>query len=100
MKIVRDHIQEDSLHQVNKLIDNMIKELKDNPAATKLKCLSFMNSCSSYCENGNEDKNFEHALLGCTIDDQKKVKKRQKESERLRQKKKTRTERERVINIS
>ena len=76
MKIVRDHIQEDSLHQVNKLIDNMIKELKDNPAATKLKCLSFMNSCSSYCENGNEDKNFEHALLGCTIDDQKKVKKR------------------------
>ncbi|KAK6624838.1 hypothetical protein RUM44_011702 [Polyplax serrata] len=73
---VRDHIQEDSLHQVNKYIDNMIKELKQDPAATQLKCLAFMNSCSSYCENGIEDKNFERALLGCTADDQKRIKKR------------------------
>lgn len=76
VRTVRDHIQEDSLHQINKFIDNMIKELKQDPAATKLKCLSFMSSCSSYCESAVEDKNFERALLGCTLDDQKRVKKR------------------------
>lgn len=76
VKTIRDQIQEDCLHEINRFIDNMITQLQSDPAGTKLKCVAFINSCSSYCENDIEDKNFERALLGCTADDQKRVKKR------------------------
>lgn len=76
VKTIRDKIQEDSLYQINKLIDNLVKDLQSDPDATRMKCLAFMNSCTSYCENGEEDKHFEQVLLGCTIDDQKRVKRR------------------------
>lgn len=35
-----------------------------------------MNACASHYIHGITDKNFESALLGCTSDDQKRVKKR------------------------
>lgn len=34
-----------------------------------------MNACTSQ-NVGNSDKNFETAILGCTMDDQKRIKKR------------------------
>jgi BCL2-associated athanogene 2 len=34
-----------------------------------------MNACSSH-STGHSDKIFETAILGCTLDDQKKIKKR------------------------
>lgn len=50
--------------------------LKSDPDVTKAKCISYMNACSSHFVNGITDKNFESVLLGCTLDDQKRVKKR------------------------
>lgn len=35
-----------------------------------------MNACSEHIVDGITDKNFETALLGCTLDDQKRIKKR------------------------
>ncbi|XP_053971217.1 BAG family molecular chaperone regulator 2 [Hylaeus anthracinus] len=75
VKIQRDHVQEEALHQVNGLIDSLIVGLRDDPAATRQRCASFMNACSSQ-GYGLSDKNFESAILGCTLDDQKRVKKR------------------------
>ncbi|XP_017774548.1 PREDICTED: BAG family molecular chaperone regulator 2 [Nicrophorus vespilloides] len=71
----RDKSQEEALHQVNHLIDNLVVCLKTDPDGAKNRCLTYMNSCSSQL-NGLTDKHFESVLLGCTIDDQKKVKKR------------------------
>lgn len=61
--------------QVNGLIDSLVVGLRDDPIGTRFRCASFMNACSSQSV-GNSDKNFETAILGCTMDDQKRIKKR------------------------
>lgn len=73
----RDQMQEEALFQVNHLIDGLVLALKSDPESAKAKCVSYMNACASQMvEDGITDKNFESALLGCTLDDQKKVKRR------------------------
>lgn len=61
--------------QVNGLIDSLVVGLRNDPSATRLRCASFMNACSSQ-SSGHSDKIFENAILGCTLDDQKRIKKR------------------------
>ncbi|XP_018575337.1 BAG family molecular chaperone regulator 2 isoform X1 [Anoplophora glabripennis] len=72
----RDQMQEEALFQVNHLIDGLVIALKSDPETAKAKCISYMNACSSNMVQGIMDKRFESALLGCTVDDQKKVKRR------------------------
>lgn len=72
----RDKMQEEALHQVNSLIDSLVVGVKTDPVGSKAKCVSYMNACSSHFVQGITDKNFESVLLGCTLDDQKRVKKR------------------------
>lgn len=72
----RDQMQEEALHQVNHLIDGLVVCVKADPENAKAKCVSYMNACSSTTVHGITDKKFESALLGCTLDDQKRVKKR------------------------
>ena len=72
----RDQPQEESLHQVNLLIDNLVMSLKMNPEQARETCVSYMNACASHVVQGITDKKFENVLLGCTLDDQKRVKKR------------------------
>ncbi|XP_063239179.1 BAG family molecular chaperone regulator 2 [Bacillus rossius redtenbacheri] len=75
VRTTRDRMQEDALYKVNGLIDALVVGLRGDPAGAKARCLSFMNSCSSQPQ-GPADKSFETAVLGCTLDDQKRVKKR------------------------
>ncbi|XP_018333337.1 BAG family molecular chaperone regulator 2 isoform X2 [Agrilus planipennis] len=72
----RDQTQEDALHQINHLIDYLVMSVRNDPEGAKSKCIAYMNACSSHFVEGATDKNFESALLGCTVDDQKRVKKR------------------------
>ncbi|EFA05854.1 BAG family molecular chaperone regulator 2 [Tribolium castaneum] len=72
----RDKMQEEALHQVNHLIDSLVMCVKSDPESAKARCITFMNACSSNVVHGITDKKFESALLGCTVDDQKRVKKR------------------------
>lgn len=76
VKTNRDQIQEDALHQVNLLIDTLVVNLKGDPSGTKVKCMSYMAACSSIPQQDLYDKNFESAILGCTLDDQKRIRKR------------------------
>jgi len=75
VKITRDHVQTEALYQVNGLIDTLVVGLRNDPCGTRMRCAAFMNACSSHAM-GHSDKNFETAILGCTLDDQKRVKKR------------------------
>lgn len=75
VKITRDQVQTEALYQVNGLIDTLVVGLKDDPSGTRQRCAAFMNACSSQ-GMGHSDKNFETVILGCTLDDQKRVKKR------------------------
>lgn len=72
----RDQTQEEALHQVNRLIDMLVVTMKEDPDGTKDRCVAYMNACSSQIVHGHTDKKFEVVLLGCTVDDQKRVKKR------------------------
>ncbi|XP_070151403.1 BAG family molecular chaperone regulator 2 [Polyergus mexicanus] len=73
--VQRDHVQQEALHQVNGLIDGLIINLRHDPSSTRQRCAEFMNACSSH-GMGHSDKIFETAILGCTLDDQKRIKKR------------------------
>uniref|UniRef100_T1H154 BAG domain-containing protein n=1 Tax=Megaselia scalaris TaxID=36166 RepID=T1H154_MEGSC len=86
VRTVRDRSQEDSLSQVNALIDAMITA--GDPVISRQRCQHYLNSCSdnhsfnlydgahSSIDTSIVDKKFESALLGCTLDDQKNIKKR------------------------
>lgn len=80
VKTVRDSAQEDALHQVNSLIDSLLT-VGDRMLARQ-RCQTFLNACSVHdAANASEiepivDKKFETAVLGCTLDDQKTIKKR------------------------
>lgn len=58
--------------------------VKEDPVNTKIRCQSYMNACSSHVPEEEQSTssrlscsdNFETAILGCTADDQKKIKKR------------------------
>lgn len=81
VKTVRDSAQEDALHQVNSLIDSLLT-ISDRVLARQ-RCQTFLNACSVHEDPANAlelepvvDKKFEAAVLGCTLDDQKTIKKR------------------------
>ncbi|KAH8296035.1 hypothetical protein KR054_000979 [Drosophila jambulina] len=87
VRTVRDNSQEDSLSQINALIDTMIK--MGDPVIARQRCQLYLNACCSSsmdpsghmdtvpeADVGPIDKKFESALLGCTLDDQKNIKKR------------------------
>ncbi|KAL7733023.1 hypothetical protein ACLKA6_002827 [Drosophila palustris] len=87
VRTVRDKSQEDSLSQINALIDTMIK--MGDPVMARQRCQLYLNACCSStmdpsshlgtvleADVGPIDKKFESALLGCTLDDQKNIKKR------------------------
>lgn len=81
VKTVRDSAQEDALHQVNSLIDSLLT-ISDRVAARQ-RCQTFLNACSLHSDFSSTpevepivDKKFEAAVLGCTLDDQKNIKKR------------------------
>uniref|UniRef100_A0A8D9BV40 BAG family molecular chaperone regulator 2 n=2 Tax=Cacopsylla melanoneura TaxID=428564 RepID=A0A8D9BV40_9HEMI len=74
----RTEDQVDSLHQVNCLIDNLVVGIKDSPEPTRIRCMSYVSACSSYSSESDPpgDKAFETAVLGCALDDQKKIRQR------------------------
>lgn len=81
VKTVRDTAQSESLHQVNSMIDSLITSIDRIQA--RHRCKLFLNACSftestldTVEEDVVADKKFEIAVLGCTLDDQKVVKKR------------------------
>lgn len=77
MKTVRDVAQEEALHQVNSLIDSLITN--SDRIIARQRCQSFLNGCSLQEEDQPHqmvDKKFEMAILGCTLDDQKVIKRR------------------------
>ncbi|XP_053614713.1 BAG family molecular chaperone regulator 2 [Plodia interpunctella] len=73
----RDPQQEEALHQVNMYIDQLVVSVQADAVVAHTRCQTYMNACTSQPDPASgTDKNFESAILGCTLDDQKRVKKR------------------------
>lgn len=75
VRTVRNQMQEESLNQVNTFIDNLVVDLHNDPFVVRDRCISYMAACGSRPEE-NIDKGFEVAVLGCSLDDQKRVRRR------------------------
>lgn len=71
----RNEVQQNCLEEVNTMIDKIVSTLKENPDEAKATCQSYIASCNS-SENESGNKIFETAVLGCTLDDQKRIHKR------------------------
>jgi len=81
IKTERSAPQMESLHKVNNLIDSLIRDMKEDAGATRKRCVSYINACSEQItttipEHVGIDATFENAVLGCAVEDQKRVKKR------------------------
>lgn len=87
VKIIRDSAQEDSLHEVNRSIDTLITS--PDRALSRQRCQLFLNcfdnagddvkSHDSIESDGIDlliDRTFHLHLQGCTLDDQKHIRKR------------------------
>lgn len=74
----------DPFHQVNQSIDSLVLGVREDPVCAHGRCQAFMAACSSQSHDAGSgagspaliDTHFESVILGCTVDDQKKVKKR------------------------
>lgn len=71
----RNDSQLNCLEEINTLIDKIVGMLRDDPDGAKSTCQSYLASCSS-SETETGSKIFEAAVLGCTLDDQKRIHKR------------------------
>lgn len=71
----RNDSQQNCLEEINTLIDKIVSMLRDDPDGAKSTCQSYLASCSS-SETETGSKVFEAAVLGCTLDDQKRIHKR------------------------
>lgn len=78
VKTNRDDSQIESIHHINNLIDEVIRF--NDPIEQRRRCQQYLNSCTSSVWFTEEifvhDKKFENHLLACTLDDQKKIRKR------------------------
>ncbi|KAL3068697.1 hypothetical protein niasHT_032113 [Heterodera trifolii] len=68
----RNEQQSKALEQVKKMIESAMDHKKSNAVEIKQKIIGFLNACLSE-EVGPIDLEFQSAILGCTLDDQKKI---------------------------
>lgn len=71
----RNESQLNCMEEINTMIDKIVGMLKNDPDSAKFTCQSYLASCSPL-ENETGSKIFETAILGCTLDDQKRIYKR------------------------
>ncbi|KAI1287593.1 BAG family molecular chaperone regulator 2 [Halotydeus destructor] len=75
---IRNKEQQLALETVNSLIANVTRmsEGKDQLDKARQLVKLYLNTCSSESHNLTVDEKFQKALIGCTIDDQKRIRKR------------------------
>ncbi|RWS17953.1 hypothetical protein B4U79_10416 [Dinothrombium tinctorium] len=72
----RDEDQVNALQTVNMYIDNLVEMFKQNANQAIHLGRMYLNTCSSESNVGIVDEKFQKAIIACTADDQKKIRKR------------------------
>ncbi|GFY74268.1 BAG family molecular chaperone regulator 2 [Trichonephila inaurata madagascariensis] len=74
VSIPRNEIQQKALNNVNKLYDDLLVIMKSDLRNAKAVLEEYINACRSDCR-GSYNQKFQAAILECTADDQKKMRK-------------------------
>ncbi|XP_053566379.1 BAG family molecular chaperone regulator 2 [Bombina bombina] len=73
---IRNPQQEASLQKANMIINEIVKKVTDNLEDGKTQLISLYGACTSDVPPGPIDQKFQSIIIGCAIEDQKKIKRR------------------------
>lgn len=76
VETIRNPQQASSLQQATLIIDEILKKVMDNLEGGKKQLMSLYAACTSDVPPGPIDQKFQTIIIGCAIEDQKKIKRR------------------------
>ncbi|XP_043919276.1 BAG family molecular chaperone regulator 2 isoform X2 [Protopterus annectens] len=76
VETIRNPHQQECLLNATKIIDDIVNKLLEDVAAAKSQLLSLQAACTSDVKSAPIDQKFQNLVIGCAIEDQKKIKRR------------------------
>lgn len=76
VETIRNPQQEESLKHATKIIDEVVSKFLDDVGTAKSHLMSLYSACSSEVPPGPVDQKFQSIVIGCALEDQKKIKRR------------------------
>nr|XP_010309475.1 PREDICTED: BAG family molecular chaperone regulator 2 [Balearica regulorum gibbericeps] len=76
VETIRNAKPQESLLHATKMIDEIVNKLLDDLEDSKIRLMSLYGACTSDVPAGPIDQKFQSVVIGCAIEDQKKIKRR------------------------
>ncbi|XP_034504182.1 BAG family molecular chaperone regulator 2 isoform X2 [Ailuropoda melanoleuca] len=76
VETIRNPQQEESLKHATRIIDEVVSKFLDDLGNAKSHLMSLYSACSSEVPPGPVDQKFQSIVIGCALEDQKKIKRR------------------------
>ncbi|XP_058032643.1 BAG family molecular chaperone regulator 2 [Ahaetulla prasina] len=76
VETIRNAQQQESLLRATQMIDEIVNKLLDDLEDSKSRLISLYGACTSETPSGPVDQKFQSVVIGCAIEDQKKIKRR------------------------
>ncbi|XP_060608785.2 BAG family molecular chaperone regulator 2 [Anolis sagrei] len=76
VETIRNPQQQESLFHATQMIDDIVGKLVDDLEDSKSRLMSLYGACSSEVPPGPMNQRFQSVVIGCAIEDQKKIKRR------------------------
>ncbi|XP_045399752.1 BAG family molecular chaperone regulator 2 isoform X2 [Lemur catta] len=76
VETIRNPQQQESLKHATRIIDEVVNKFLDDLGNAKSHLMSLYSACSSEVPPGPVDQKFQSIVIGCALEDQKKIKRR------------------------
>lgn len=76
VETIRNPQQQESLLRATQMIDEIVNKLLDDLEDSKSRLISLYGACTSETPSAPVDQKFQSVVIGCAIEDQKKIKRR------------------------
>ncbi|XP_008066311.2 BAG family molecular chaperone regulator 2 [Carlito syrichta] len=76
VETIRNPQQQESLKHATRIIDEVVNKFLDDLENAKSHLMSLYSACSSEVPSGPVDQKFQSIVIGCALEDQKKIKRR------------------------
>lgn len=76
VETIRNPQQQESLKHATRIIDEVVSKFLDDLGNAKSYLMSLYSACSSEVPPGPVDQKFQSIVIGCALEDQKKIKRR------------------------
>ncbi|XP_048387699.1 BAG family molecular chaperone regulator 2 isoform X3 [Stegostoma tigrinum] len=76
VETIRSLQQEEALSKATAVIDEVVSKILEDLRSTKNCLMALYNACSSDVPRGPVDQKFQSIIIGCALEDQKKIKSR------------------------